>query len=216
MNLWNFNKLEKDDSKNNNFGKLVSNFIKELSNTLENNNVNKFKQEIEEIRNEHKMKNNIQELEEGKVYVITDINNEKVEVLDIKDGYNFDVYISINKETLENLHEKGINNKIYNMDKLDFLKLELGNKIIMSDGKCNIYNGEIDVKNDEAFEILENLYFNLKHEEGRDYIITQIKDGKIYMQDTQENGYYELYKEIYPDFEIGDVITKKEGKYLKK
>ena len=36
------------------------------------------------------------------------------------------------------------------------------------------------------------------------------------MQDTQENGYYELYKEIYPDFEIGDVITKKEGKYLKK
>ncbi len=216
MNLWNFNKLEKDDSKNNNFGKLVSNFIKELSNTLENNNVNKFKQEIEEIRNEHKMNNNIQELEEGKVYVITDINNEKVEVLDIKDGYNFDVYISINKETLENLHEKGINNKIYNMDKLDFLKLELGNKIIMSDGKCNIYNGEIDVKNDEAFEILENLYFNLKHEEGRDYIITQIKDGKIYMQDTQENGYYELYKEIYPDFEIGDVITKKEGKYLKK
>ena len=162
------------------------------------------------------MNNNIQELEEGKVYVITDINNEKVEVLDIKDGYNFDVYISINKETLENLHEKGINNKIYNMDKLDFLKLELGNKIIMSDGKCNIYNGEIDVKNDEAFEILENLYFNLKHEEGRDYIITQIKDGKIYMQDTQENGYYELYKEIYPDFEIGDVITKKEGKYLKK
>ena len=216
MNLWNFNKLEKDDSKNNNFGKLVSNFIKELSNTLENNNVNKFKQEIEEIRNEHKMNNNIQELEEGKVYVITDINNEKVEVLVIKDGYNFDVYISINKETLENLHEKGINNKIYNMDKLDFLKLELGNKIIMSDGKCNIYNGEIDVKNDEAFEILENLYFNLKHEEGRDYIITQIKDGKIYMQDTQENGYYELYKEIYPDFEIGDVITKKEGKYLKK
>ena len=216
MNLWNFNKLEKDDSKNNNFGKLVSNFIKELSNTLENNNVNSFKQEIEEIRNEHKMNNNIQELEEGKVYVITDINNEKVEVLDIKDGYNFDVYISINKETLENLHEKGINNKIYNMDKLDFLKLELGNKIIMSDGKCNIYNGEIDVKNDEAFEILENLYFNLKHEEGRDYIITQIKDGKIYMQDTQENGYYELYKEIYPDFEIGDVITKKEGKYLKK
>ncbi len=216
MNLWNFNKLEKDDSKNNNFGKLVSNFIKELSNTLENNNVNEFKQEIEEIRNEHKMNNNIQELEEGKVYVITDINNEKVEVLDIKDGYNFDVYISINKETLENLHEKGINNKIYNMDKLDFLKLELGNKIIMSDGKCNIYNGEIDVKNDEAFEILENLYFNLKHEEGRDYIITQIKDGKIYMQDTQENGYYELYKEIYPDFEIGDVITKKEGKYLKK
>ena len=216
MNLWNFNKLEKDDSKNNNFGKLVSNFIKELSNTLENNNVNEFKQEIEEIRNEHKMNNNIQELEEGKVYVITDINNEKVEVLDIKDGYNFDVYISINKETLENLHEKGINNKIYNMDKLDFLKLELGNKIIMSDGKCNIYNGEIDVKYDEAFEILENLYFNLKHEEGRDYIITQIKDGKIYMQDTQENGYYELYKEIYPDFEIGDVITKKEGKYLKK
>jgi hypothetical protein len=216
MNLWNFNKLEKDDSKNNNFGKLVSNFIKELSNTLENNNVNEFKQEIEEIRNEHKMNNNIQELEEGKVYVITDINNEKVEVLDIKDGYNFDVYISINKETLENLHEKGINNKIYNMDKLDFLKLELGNKIIMSDGKCNIYNGEIDVKNDEAFEILENLYFNLKHEEGRDYIITQIKDGKIYMQDTQENGYYELYKEIYPNFEIGDVITKKEGKYLKK
>lgn len=216
MNLWNFNKLEKDDSKNNNFGKLVSNFIKELSNTLENNNVNEFKQEIEEIRNEHKMNNNIQELEEGKVYVITDINNEKVEVLDIKDGYNFDVYISMNKETLENLHEKGINNKIYNMDKLDFLKLELGNKIIMSDGKCNIYNGEIDVKNDEAFEILENLYFNLKHEEGRDYIITQIKDGKIYMQDTQENGYYELYKEIYPDFEIGDVITKKEGKYLKK
>ena len=94
--------------------------------------------------------------------------------------------------------------------------MELGNKIIMSDGKCNIYNGEIDVKNDEAFEILENLYFNLKHEEGRDYIITQIKDGKIYMQDTQENGYYELYKEIYPNFEIGDVITKKEGKYLKK
>ena len=93
MNLWNFNKLEKDDSKNNNFGKLVSNFIKELSNTLENNNVNEFKQEIEEIRNEHKMNNNIQELEEGKVYVITDINNEKVEVLDIKDGYNFDVYI---------------------------------------------------------------------------------------------------------------------------
>lgn len=224
MNFRDLNELGKDNSNNNSLGQFVSNFIKELSDTLQKNQnkknndekISQFKQEIEKISNDYEKINNLQELEEGKIYVITGISDEKLEVLDPKDGYNFDIYISINETSLKKLSEEGIHSKIYEMSKEEFYKLEQGNKLIMKNGKCVPYYGKIEIENDEAFEILDNLYFNLKHEEGRNYVVTDIKDGKIYMRDTEVNGYYELYEELYPDLHIGDIVTRKDGKYLKK
>jgi len=188
-----------------------------INNTTDTNqSIIDFKAKIEAIKNNTKELNNSQVLEEGKIYAIQGISNEKLQVVDIKDGYNFDVYISINEETLERLKDNGITNKIYEMSKENFYTLEQGDNITIENGKCVPYEGEIKITNDKAREILDELYFNLKNEEGRNYVVTDIKDEKIYMQDTEYSVEYQVYKEVYPDWKIGDVITRQNGKYIKK
>lgn len=188
-----------------------------ITNTADTNqSIIDFKAKIEAIRNTTKELNNSQVLEEGKIYAIQGISNEKLQVVDIKDGYNFDVYISINEKTLKELNDKGITNKIYEMSKENFYTLEQGDNITIENGKCIPYEGKIKITSDKAREILDELYFNLKNEEGRNYIVTNIIDEKIYMHDTEYNGEYQVYKEVYPDWQIGDIITRQNSKYIKK
>jgi len=208
------NKDESKESLESNLNIQNTTSINTTTNT--NQSIIDFKAKIEAIKNKTKELNNSQVLEEGKIYAIQGISNEKLQVVDIKDGYNFDVYISINEETLKELNDKGITNKIYEMSKENFYTLEQGDNIAIENGKCVPYEGEIKITNDKAREILDELYFNLKNEEGRNYIFTDIKDEKIYMQDTEYSVEYQVYKEVYPDWKIGDVITRQNGKYIKK
>jgi len=208
------NKDESKESLESNLNIQNTTSINTTTNT--NQSIIDFKAKIEAIKNKTKELNNSQVLEEGKIYAIQGISNEKLQVVDIKDGYNFDVYISINEETLERLKDNGITNKIYEMSKENFYTLEQGDNITIENGKCVPYEGEIKITNDKAREILDELYFNLKNEEGRNYVVTDIKDEKIYMQDTEYSVEYQVYKEVYPDWKIGDVITRQNGKYIKK
>ena len=175
MNIGDFKEVGKNILEKGEMSNLITNFIKEISNNLEKNNkkpnnseeIENFKSKVEEIRNKIKEKNNSQVLEEGKIYVINDINDEKIGVVDIEDGHEFNIYLSTDSESLNKLNERGINTKIYEMKKEEFDKLELGNNIHMKNGKCMFYEGEIEIKNADAYDTLQNLYFNLEQEEKR-------------------------------------------------
>ena len=168
MNIGNFNKnLEKGEASN-----FISNFLKELSNHLNKNNkannnqekIEAFKNRVEEIREKIKEKNKSQVLEEGKVYVINDINNNEIGVVDIEDGYEFNIYISTESEVEQNLNHNVDVRKTYRMDKEEFVNIGLGKNITMKGGKCEIYEGKIEIKNADAYDTLQNLYFNLEQE----------------------------------------------------
>lgn len=168
MNIGNFNKnLEKGEASN-----FISNFLKELSNHLNKNNkannnqekIEAFKNRVEEIREKIKEKNKSQVLEEGKVYVINDINNNEIGVVDIEDGYEFNIYISTESEVEQNLNHNVDGEKTYRMDKEEFVNIDLGKNITMKGGKCEIYEGKIEIKNADAYDTLQNLYFNLEQE----------------------------------------------------
>lgn len=168
MNIGNFNKnLEKGEAAN-----FISNFLKELSNHLNKNNkannnqekIEAFKNRVEEIREKIKEKNKSQVLEEGKVYVINDINNNEIGVVDIEDGYEFNIYISTESEVEQNLNHNVDVRKTYRMDKEEFVNIGLGKNITMKGGKCEIYEGKIEIKNADAYDTLQNLYFNLEQE----------------------------------------------------
>ena len=91
------NKDESKESLESNLNIQNTTSINTTTNT--NQSIIDFKAKIEAIKNKTKELNNSQVLEEGKIYAIQGISNEKLQVVDIKDGYNFDVYISINEET---------------------------------------------------------------------------------------------------------------------
>ena len=202
MNLDEFHsrELNKNEPSHSSFSHFVSNFMQELSNSLR------------ERKNEHIQ---TKVLKEDTIYVINGIQNEEIGVVNIENGEEFDIYIATDKSMLQALQEKGIHQNIYEMSKKDFYPLELGNKLQLEDGILFPYTGEIKIKNDIAWEKLEDLFFNLEQEEGRTYVVTDISGNKIYMEDTDNQGHYEVYQELYPDWKMGDTILRKDGKYQK-
>ena len=178
-----------------------------------------FTKVLEELQNlvgdflKHSSSTSCNRLLESSIYVVRDINNEKLSLVDIQSGQDFNIYVVNSKDKIENLHSKGILNNIYTMSKEDLYSLNLGSNITIKDGKCIPYRSEIKIENSEAAAKLEDMYFCLEQEKNAIYSVSEISDEKIYLTDTKEGGHFSIPKEGYPDFKVGDLIKNINGKY---
>lgn len=196
MNLNDFNSLNNNNEQKNNF---LGNLIDSLQNTLKNFIKNPPSSSID--------------LEES-ICVITDINDEKLSLVNIENGQDLDIYVSYSKDKIENLRNQYIADNIFEISKEDLYSLNLGSNIILKNGKCLLYQDDIEITNQEAVAKLEDLYFCLEQEKNAEYLVSNISDGKIYLTNTKEGGYFSILKEAYPDFQIGDIVKNVNGKYI--
>lgn len=199
MELGDFKNLGKNLLENEILNNIITSFIKELSDFLEKDN-----------------KNNILNVGEGEINFIGNISNEKIELLNPDTGEQKNVYVSISKETTEKLNEQGIYNDIYQMNKMDFYNLSIGDKVIMNNGKFKEYNEEIEIKDDKIWFMINDIKNALAKCENLDFTVEKISNDKIYLSLNENKDYVEIYRELYPDLKIGDIVTRTNGQYIKK
>lgn len=226
MELGNFNikGLGKNLNSNNSFSNFLNNFINELSNYLKNpkdkeqNNqsVDSVYKEMKEYYDEREKILNTTNLEEEKTYVVSGIRDNTIKVVDIENGNEIKVYVSTDNETLKELNDNGIYNRIYTMDESEFLNLNLTDNIIMEDNKLYSNSEKIEIKNNLAWRLLSDLYMGERETEGQRYEVAEIKENKVYLTNADgSGGYFSIHKELYPDFEVGDIVQKNNRKYSK-
>ena len=200
MNIDDFNSsLNKSELKKNNSGNFLSDFTEELQNVFDN-----FLKNLSSI-NLNKLENSI--------YVVRDINDTKLSVVNIENGKESDIYIAYSEEQKQELQNDHVASNIYKMSKEDFYSLNLGSNIEIKNSSCTPYHGEVKIENPEAAAKLEDMYFCLEQEKYAIYSVSDISDDKIYLTDTKEGGYFSIPKEAYPDFKVGDLIKNNNGKY---
>lgn len=199
MELGDFKNLGKNLLGNEKLNNIITSFIKELSDFLEKDS-----------------KNNILNVGEGEINFIGNISNEKIELLNPDTGEQKNVYVSISKETTEKLNEQGIYNDIYQMNKMDFYNLSIGDKVIMNNGKFKEYNGEIEIKDDKIWFMINDIKSALSKCENLDFTVEKISNDKIYLSLNENKDYVEIYRELYPNLKIGDIVTRMNGQYIKK
>ena len=74
-------------------------------------------------------------------------------------------------------------------------------------------NRNVKIENKFVASQLEDIFFCLDQEKNSVYSVTEICDNKIFLTDTKEGGHFSILKEIYPDFKVGDLLKKVDGKY---
>lgn len=220
MNLDDFNVKNLVNSlSNNSFSNIISDFIKELSGHLQNNNnerIANLNKEMQEYYNEREKIMNTTKLEEEKTYVVSGIKDNSITVVDIENGDEIRVYISTNDEELRELNGDGIYDRIYMMNESEFLNLNLTDNIILKDNQLYSNSEKIKITNNLALRLLEDLYMQERQTEGQQYRVTEIKDNKIYLTNSDgTGGYFPIHKELYPEFEVGDIVQKNNKKYSK-
>lgn len=208
MNISDFNSLKENLEQNNNDNKsndLISNFVKELGKVVENL-INKDNSQ------------NFNKLENGTIYVVRDINDQKLSLVNIDNGKEFDIYAVSSEKELEKLNNTGIFNNIYQISKEDLDNLNLGSGITIKNNNYILYDSEIkieNIKNSEALSKLENMYFCLEDEKAATFSISEISDNKIFLTNTEEGGYFSIPRDKYPDFKVGDFVKNENGKFNK-
>ena len=227
MNLGDFNikNLGKDLTSNNSVSNFITDFIKELSNYLKNTqnnksdnlnseNIDESNNEIQEYYDERSKIMNTTKLEQDKTYVVSGIRDNSIKVVDIENGDEIKIYISTDNEALKDLNNSGIFDRIYKMDKFEFLNLNLTDNIVMKNNKLYSNTEKVEIKNNLAWRLLSDLYMGERETEGKQYKVEDIKENKIYLTNADgTGGYFSIHKELYPDFKVGDIITKNNRKY---
>ena len=123
--------------------------------------------------------------------VVYGLDNEKITLLNPENGKEEDIYIYTTENELEKLHNHGIYENIYKMNKLDFYNLYSGQKVQLNGDKCELYNGEIDIKSDDAWYKLDDLYGVLRDNENTNFVVQKITDDKIYL-----TNYFEFVEKV--------------------
>lgn len=136
-------------------------------------------------------------LQEGSIYVVRDFNDDQFSLVNASNG-----------------EECTIDSSVLQISKNDFYSLDLGSNLIFQDGKFSVYNGELSLCN-KAANILEDMYFSIEQDKNSTFIVDKITDKKIFLTYSDGSGYFSIYKEAYPDFQIGDSLKKENGKYVK-
>lgn len=193
--------------------KLQKNLEKEEPKTVRKQEMEKFINQLEEfINNNNPIRNNI-EKDEG-ICVVKDRNNEKLTVVNISNGNEFDIFISKTPRNFEKINNNKIPEKVYETSEKSFYNIDLGTNVILKGKICEIYEKNINIKNKTAINKLEELYFNLNEEEGNKYIVYKMEDDKIYLK-GEEGGYFSIYKQAYPEFKENDRVIRKNKRYIK-
>ena len=138
------------------------------------------------------LKNSELNIENGSKFVVSDICNKTVCLIDISNG----------KEI-----------KTSNFKPEVFNNLDLGSSVIFKNNQFFLADEKFEITNLEAKAKLDDLYFNLEEEEGALFSVKKIDEEKIYLTNIQEGGYFSIPREKYPDFKVGDVLKKENGRY---
>ncbi len=217
----NLGELGKNILNNKEVNNLLSDFIKELTKALNKNeeksntnSIEEFEKKLNQVKENRQEINNSKEISENDICVVYGMKDNKLTLINIENGKEFDIYITISQEDRKKLEEKDINN-ICQMNKNDFYNIDLGSKLIVKNNKFEIYNGEINIKDQEAFNKLDEMYSTIKEDENKNFIVKEITDEKIYLTYENGEGNIFIYKELYPELKIGDIVKKQEGKYIK-
>lgn len=192
--------------------KLQNDLNKEPKNTREKE-MEKFINQLEEfIKGNNPIRNNLEKDEN--ICVVKDRKNERLTLVNISNGKEFDIFIAKSKNDIRMLNDNKIYNNIYEASKNSFYNIDLGTNVVLKGANCEIYDKDITIKNKTAMNKLEELYFNLNEEERSKYIVDKIKGDKIYLK-GEEGGYFSIYKQAYPEFKKGDNIIRENRKYKK-
>lgn len=217
----NLGELGKNILNNKEVNTLLSDFIKELTNALNKNeeksntnSIEEFEKKLNQVKENRQEINNSKEISENDICVVYGMKDNKLTLINIENGKEFDIYLTTSQEDRKKLEEKDINN-ICQMNKNDFYNIDLGSKLIVKNNKFEIYNGELNIKDQEAFNKLDEMYSAIKEDENKNFIVTEITDEKIYLTYENGEGNISIYKELYPELKIGDIVKKQEGKYIK-
>ncbi len=226
MDLGNFSlkNLGKDLLENKTFNNFVSNFIEELSEYLQNNKkidndadrINKFNNEMQQYYDEREKIKTTTPLEENKTYVISGIYDNRLQVVDIDNGNEIEIFASTGDKELDKFNGSEIQNRTYEIDRKEFLNLRLTDNVVLNDGKLNTNTDKVEIKSDLAWRLLVDLYDGIKITNGQKYEIVDIKDNELYLTNADgSGGYFPIYKELYPDFQIGDIVQRNDRIYNK-
>lgn len=217
----NLGELGKNILNNKEVNNLLSDFIKELTKALNKNeeksntnSIEEFEKKLNQVKENRQEINNSKEISENDICVVYGMKDNKLTLINIENGKEFDIYITTSQEDRKKLEEKDINN-ICQMNKNDFYNIDLGSKLIVKNNKFEVYNGELNIKDQEAFNKLDEMYSAIKEDENKNFIVTEITDEKIYLTYENGEGNISIYKELYPELKIGDIVKKQEGKYIK-
>ncbi len=217
----NLGELGKNILNNKEVNNLLSDFIKELTKALNKNeeksntnSIEEFEKKLNQVKENRQEINNSKEISENDICVVYGMKDNKLTLINIENGKEFDIYLTTSQEDRKELEEKDINN-ICQMNKNDFYNIDLGSKLIVKNNKFEIYNGELNIKDQEAFNKLDEMYSAIKEDENKNFIVTEITDEKIYLTYENGEGNISIYKELYPELKIGDIVKKQEGKYIK-
>ena len=225
MNLFDFNLNESKLNSEKEEG-IVSSFLKQLSNSIkqkeiteneaqEINPFEEFERKVEESRRKIKEKNNAVVIDEEDICIVSGIQDEKITLINPKNAKEFDIYISISDEHKNKLHEKGIDSNIYEMEKNDFYNLDLGSKLFLKNETLKVYNGEVEIIHPNAKYKLDEMYAALQDDENQRFIVKEVTNDKIFLTYENGGGLVSKYREAYPELEVGDVVKKANGKYVK-
>lgn len=188
MDIGNSNFLNNNQDKNNN---LITEFL------------NSIKEALQKISN---LNNNkpLNDMSENSIFIITDINDKKLSLTNIDNGH--EVEISVNFTNSKDTN--------YNISKENFCHLDLGKFLTIKNNSINLLNDTIEIENESVAAKLENMFFCLEQEKDAVFSVTEISDDKIFLTNTQEGGHFSILKEIYPDFKVGNLLKKVNGKYI--
>lgn len=187
MNIGHFNFLNNNNNSNGDFiTEFLESLKKLLQKSLHSNN--------SEILNA---------LLPDTIYAITDIEDKKLSLIDIHNGIQTDINIDFTNK----------NNTFYTISKEDFSTLDLGKFVTVKNNSIIPFTDDVKIENKFVASQLEDIFFCLDQEKNSVYSVTEICDNKIFLTDTKEGGHFSILKEIYPDFKVGDLLKKVDGKY---
>ena len=86
----------------------------------------------------------------------------------------------------------------------------------MKNGNFEIYNGKVEIKDDKTWFILDDMNSQRKKYDNTNFVVKEDQGKKLLLTHENGKGHIYIYKDIYPDFKVNDILTRVDGKYYKK
>ena len=162
-------------------------------------------------------------LEEDSIYMIKNINGDRITLINVKDGDKFPIDVYGTEYEKEMRYESGLYSSMHEMSKEDFEKIFIGGCLIVKNGKYIPYDGKYEVGSDEAKKEIEDIYNSMEIEtkskqEGDIFAVSYVYNrdvGLLNLRTGEETKDTNIHKELRENIDTGDFIKIENGKYVK-